>query len=53
MTYSKKLGQLGLINLTKRKLRYWLIADHNCFKNLYKKLSQNFPNMADNIQGAV
>ena len=36
MAYSKKLRQLGLISLTKRKLRYYLIADHNYFKNCYK-----------------
>lgn len=36
MTYSKKLRQLGLISLTKRKLRYHLIADHNNFRSHYK-----------------
>lgn len=35
MTYSKELRQLGL-KLTKRKLRYYPIADHNYFKNIYK-----------------
>lgn len=42
MTYSKKLRQLGFISLTKRKLKYYLIADHNYFKNRYKYNEANF-----------